>query len=244
MSDDIRDWAIANGIDVSPKGRLSGEVKRAYTEAHPDDESGPGDAETQSSEVRPDVAQTPAEPRSVASKLKRAVEHRQSKPKVKRTGPAKRVSAENVLSVVWTLLAGGVATAGFEGAGYIMTFQAPIAGAILEDAVKGTMVDKLLQPLARGADEVKLLNALLVPPLAAVMMQMNPAWAPKIMVQLRKAMADWLEVAGPKLEIIKERELKFEDKYGSQLDEILSGFLTSMGWGVAGAAGTETQDPS
>lgn len=33
----IREWAIGQGLTVSSRGRLSQEVKDAYTEAHPDE---------------------------------------------------------------------------------------------------------------------------------------------------------------------------------------------------------------
>ena len=44
--------------------------------------------------------------------------------------------------------------------------QAPMAGIALEDALRGTMVDKALQPFARAEDKAKAVGGLMLPPMA------------------------------------------------------------------------------
>jgi hypothetical protein len=75
-----------------------------------------------------------------------------------------RVPVDHLVAEFWALL-GGVAQRVDVPVGRCLSMQAPVAGLIMEDIVKGTMVDRALQPLARVEDKAKAAGALILPPL-------------------------------------------------------------------------------
>jgi hypothetical protein len=148
----------------------------------------------------------------------------------KKTVP--RVSTEDLLGSVW------------RGAAKLLTplpplqrtlrMQAPVAGSLLDDVVQGTIVDPLLQPLARLASQGKAVQALVGPPafVAAIMTeqmravqherQPNPIYMAIATEGLRSSLMAWMDVAGPKFEEAMEREALFEEKYGKRVDDMIA----------------------
>jgi hypothetical protein len=114
--------------------------------------------------------------------------------------------------------------------------QAPVAGDLLDDVIKGTIVDPLLQPLARLADQGKTVQALVGPPffVTAIMLHqqqrasMDPPQEPSPLVMavavegLRSSLMAWMDVAGPKFDAAMEREALFEAKYGQRVDDMIA----------------------
>jgi hypothetical protein len=88
-----------------------------------------------------------------------------------------------------------------------MDIQAPVAGMILDDMAKGTVVDRLAQPLARFAENSGEAWGLVGPPLlVAVIERIGPA--PALVEMLRDSLKEWIAVAGPAMARQRARERK------------------------------------
>jgi hypothetical protein len=227
----IREWARSKGMDLNDRGPIPKDVREAYqarendeaATAFPADDREPGPDTPPSEGVVKERA--PKVERSDLGSRARAVvkgartRKASSGAKSKRaTGP--RASVEAILTGVYGAFAGGVGRIN-PAVGYIMGVQAPVAGMLLEDSVKGTAVDRLLQPFAKNADRVKVGRALFGPPVLVAFMQANPDKAAFVMPLLRKMLADYIDLAGPKIVEIQQREAVFEEKYGAEIDKIL-----------------------
>lgn len=228
MSDDIREWAKTQGYDVGERGAIAADIRKAYqareekADAFPaEDSPGPDTPPvegtvTEVAPKQPTFADRVSDKISTAKKRTRTIK---SKPPAKAKGP--RVSIEGILTGAY---GAGAAIVGKvnPAVGFIMGVQAPVAGMLMEDSVKGTAVDKLLQPLAKNADRARVGRALLGPPVLVAAIQAQPDKAPFLIPILRKMLADYIDLAGPKIVEIQKREAQFEEKYGSEVDEILN----------------------
>ena len=252
---DIREWATENGYQVGAKGRIPGNVKDAYDAAHPgangtpapdypddDFESFFGDAESDSkppADTPPpeDTAETPPRRPRGSSKAKGARPSWLPGTK-KRTGRKKpahpRVSTENILGGIWR--GGAKLLTPLPPLQRTLRMQAPVAGMLLDDTVKDTFIDPLLQPLARIAAKGKEVQALVGPPafVSAIMAHqiqrasMDPPREPHPLFMaiategLRNSLMAWMDVSGPKFEEAMRHEAEFEAKYGSSVDDMIA----------------------
>jgi hypothetical protein len=259
---EVRHHAIGEG-KATARGKLSNAVITAWNTTHPDDPyepDPPRDGFTGNQPDYPDAdfdAQFPDVP-GEGDGLGDTGETRPSRPKSSRSrtgtggsgggvrsffrrGSSKsgakkktvpRVSTEDLLGSVW------------RGAAKLLTplpplqrtlrMQAPVAGSLLDDVVQGTIVDPLLQPLARLASQGKAVQALVGPPafVAAIMTeqmrsvqnerQPNPFYMAIATEGLRSSLMAWMDVAGPKFEEAMEREALFEEKYGKRVDDMIA----------------------
>jgi len=110
----------------------------------------------------------------------------------------------------------------------VLAVQAPVAGMVLEDALKNTAVDRLLQPLAGVQIGGEIALALIGPPLLVGALSVRPEMAPMLVPLLRRALRSWIDVAGPKLEEVAKTEKKFEEQYGTQIDDMIEFFLETV----------------
>jgi hypothetical protein len=214
---DIREWGIVNGWEVPPTGRLPRGLKAAYLEANGIEPLGPVDPNTIEQAPRVAVDRTPVQ--RAKGLLSR------SRPKAtakKRSHP--RVSTENILSAFWSGLAFAVKPISLPTAKALMS-EAPVAGMILDERLRGTFPDKLLQPLARMEDQGKAFGALLAPPMLTFLIDKFPQRTPYLLPLLRKSLMWHIEVVGPKMEEMAEREAEFEAKYGETVDTIINSFF-------------------
>lgn len=120
----------------------------------------------------------------------------------------------------------------------VLKVQSPVAGALMEDAVAGSMLDGLLQPIARVMGQGKVVAALAGPPIlvtagtlhmqraAAEGKPPNPVVMGVIYEGLRETLMVWMDVAGPKFEAALAREREFEARYGADVDGFIQ-FLFS-----------------
>jgi hypothetical protein len=111
-----------------------------------------------------------------------------------------------------------------------------VAGIPLNNIVQGTIVEPLLQPLARLASQGKTVQALAGPPVfvgAIMTHQMqcqnaeppaepNPLFMAIAVEGLRSSLMAWMDVAGPKFDLAMQREAEFETKYGQRVDDMIN----------------------
>lgn len=221
--DDIREWGSQNGWDVSGE-RLPAGLRSAYNNRDSTSyQDGLSDADTEGAGERPPVVVKP----TPAEKVRQAVE------RVRRSAPAKkaasraRVSVDKLVGGLWSGLAGIVSNYN-PPVSRVLAMQAPVAGMVIEDVVKGTLADRVLQPMARAADGGQTAMALLGPPMIMAAITARPDRAPQLVPLLRVALRSWVSVAGDKLEKIQQEETDFADKYGKQIDEMIEFFMEPM----------------
>jgi hypothetical protein len=250
----------ANGSS-SKRGKLSAAAIADWNTAHPDDPYEPGpprDSFTGNADDYPedgfdsffpevdgdgdglgDTGETPPKrPRSNSKRTPRGV--RGLFPRGAKKKPAgkkkPRVTTEDLLGSLW------------RGAAKLATplpplqrtlrVQAPVAGALLEDAVKGTVVDTVLQPFARFAAQGQTISAIVGPPVLVTALTMhlqmreaagqqpNPFFMTAGIEALRSSLMTWMDIAGPKFAEAMAREHEFEEKYGQPVDEMIHWLLS------------------
>ena len=241
---EVREWARGNGYDVNVKGSIPIAVQAAYDAAHPSGNgAGPAGPDYPDDDFESAFVDMPAELEETAPKpLPKGRGKAAStssrwrfgkKPTPKGKAKAKpRVSTEDLLGSVWRGLA-KMATP-LPPLHRTLRVQAPVAGLLLEDAVKGTVVDPWIQPVARLAQGGKVVSALLGPPVLVTAISMhlqqsaaqsrepNPLFLSVGTEALRGALMTWMEVAGPKFEVAMQREQEFESKYGKSVDDFMA----------------------
>lgn len=188
---DIREWAQANGVEISPKGPIPKAIREQfYAESGgaPDE-----DAPTATTEVGPggvvSVETTPGE------KPPRATKSRTKSPR----SMGARQSTETLFSGLWSIGAELLASSGMTPTARVIALQAPVAGAVLDREVRGTAVDKLAQPLARLTNKGSNIATLVALPLLVQVVTMRPELYPKLKPAMVSAMIKWYRVAGPEL---------------------------------------------
>jgi len=123
-------------------------------EGPPEPPAVPGQAEQRPRRVRP-----PRKP--LAERLRSAGGQGKGKGR-KKHHP--RVRVDGLISRGWEIL-GSVATRVDPPVGRCLILQAPIAGLVLEDVVRDTVIDRGLQPIARVEEKAELVASLVLPPL-------------------------------------------------------------------------------
>lgn len=240
MSDmDIRNWVRENRPDlkVGQRGRLSPDVKAVYDEAHRDEvqpvSSGNKDWEIHSDGTaifkemtepvlegapREDTGETPPKP-PAKKKLFRFGDA--EKPRTQH----KRVSTATVLSWMWGGMGTVIRNPNLAPVARTLQLQAPVAGEIADDMVKGTVVDKVLQPLARVSEKGEDLFALVGPPAIAMAICMQPELYPMLEPMMVEAIKSWVAIAGPRIRKAQQKEAKLiaemGEDYGESIREML-----------------------
>ena len=110
-----------------------------------------------------------------------------------------------------------------------LSFQAPVAGLVLEDTIKGTFVDKALQPVARAEEKGRKVIALVGPPLIVAALEAAqglPEDQRKIreaflVPMLRESMVLWVQIAGDKVEEKAARDAEL-GPVQEQVDNLLA----------------------
>lgn len=213
---DIRAWARENGIDIAERGRIPASVREAY-EAQ-DGEEDPEEDET-TVEVAPPAPAPAGVPSAPEATAGGKVPERAPKPPVKekrglfgkvkerKAGPRRRVSIENIVSGGWGLAAMAMMRSpNSVPVGRVLQFQAPVAGAIVDEAAKGTILDRVLQPLARAGESGEVVLALVGPPAITAAITAKPELYPALRPMLKMSMISWLRLAGPALKRQQRRE--------------------------------------
>jgi len=175
-----RAWLIDNGYDVPERGKLRPDLEDAWTAGHGDEWPSDEDldqvlAGEPEPVVRPEVApsrkrtrRTTSERRdSLVSRLVFGEGRKKQAPTRSRTRKVvhERVSLEKFTGRMYGL-AGKIFQPISPAAARCIDMQGPMAGVLLEDTLKNTMADRILQPLARAEDKLDVAFALMAPPVA------------------------------------------------------------------------------
>lgn len=258
-STEVRTWARGNGETLTDRGRIPARIVQGWNDAHADDPymaedrravpgavpDYPDDDFESAFAVMPadpgtdphgDEAMTEKQPRRPA---KKAAATRAGWFGRRKHGPKKRlprVSTDGIWGAVWRGVA-GIATP-LPPLQRTLRIQAPVAGVIIDGIVKDTVIDPLLQPLARLAGAGKAASALVGPPVFVTAITVygqscaargelpNPIVWQGLDEGLTQSLAAWFEVAGPEFEKALQREKDFEERHGKTI-QAMKEFLFS-----------------
>jgi len=186
---DVRAWLREQGHDVKERGAIPADLHALYDDAHqrpavipgavltddeyamgvteadfpPDDGGGPGDNSGNAGPAGGRSSSRERKPRTVKPAAPKGLRERvfggRAKPKHAR-GP--RVSLSDFAEETWSDLAWLAAPV--PPLAKILTIQAPYAGAVFDEQVKGTPLDGILQPVASYSGKWRALNGLAGPP--------------------------------------------------------------------------------
>lgn len=225
MSDDadIRAVLREHGYDPPARGRLSEDWLERHaeiiagtaegpdpdaTEADPPPDTAGSAQETPAAEQRP---RRPGRTRTRRQPLTDRLKGARGKAKPGRGGRAKpkhpRVPVDRLTGMLWEAL-GRMFTPISPPTGRCLQLQAPVAGLLMEDVVKGTMADRFVQPWARAEEKGKKVLAVAAPPMIVLALEQAQG-LPDAQRQVREAfllpmllesLMMWDDVAGEKIE--------------------------------------------
>lgn len=210
---EIREWADANSYACPPSGRIPKDVREAFNKAH---------GITAVAEAKPARVKETApkyEPQTVTGKIKGALSRPKTGAKPARKAKP-RVSVADLITGGWWLLSKAMEPVSGPMA-EMLKLEAPVAGMLLDDSVKGTLIDRALQPIARTEESGKVFAALGLPPILVMLIDKNPSMANSLLPMLRKSLQWHVELAGPKVQEMIQREMEFEANYGAAVDEMI-----------------------
>lgn len=240
----VREWCREQGIEVPERGKLNRRFHDQYREAHPgeqlgddqDDEQLGDDQDEQAPALRlvddeqlGDTGETTpriVRPKKPFNLFQRAAAASRTK------APKRRVSLETTCAAGWSILASAAAQAGQGPTSRVLAMQAPVAGVILEESLKGTLADKVLQPLARATATGSKVGALLGPPVLVSLLDRKPELAPQLIPMLRLALKQWVMTAGPAMKAAEKRQQKAMEALGldepDSLDQMIEGMIEAI----------------
>lgn len=120
----------------------------------------------------------------------------------------RRVPVDGLFSMAWGALGKLASSPATLPVGRVMTLQAPAAGMVLDDALKGSIIDRMAQPLARGAKRGEIVFGVVGPPLLVGAVCQRPELYEIVKPMLVEALKSWIVLSGPKIRKAREREKK------------------------------------
>ena len=225
---DIREWLRASGYDVADRGRIAAEQRAAFEAARSnsttpppaDDEDDdqddvfvvdmpqppPGGPQPRRLESVKDDTPAAEKPPQPPSRPRRGLFGGKPRDKAR---PRKRVSIENIVSSGWGLAAMALLRKPQSvPVARVLQMQAPVAGVIVDDLAKGTVIDRVLQPLARAGEKGETAFALIGPPVLVGAMTARPDLWPVLKPMLRMSLMSWAEISGPAMAAAERRAKK------------------------------------
>lgn len=258
---EIREWARAEGIAAPARGRVPQELREQHAAATGDSEGGdnaglslvkdegvpvpPETAPVRPSTVPPaDTGEVrPLRPGGGAPARGRFGRKRRPAAGGERP-PRKRVSIEEIAADGWALMATFLGSQGLVPTARVLDLQAPVAGAILEDTLRGTLADRLLQPIARNSGKAREISALLGPPVLVSILTVRPDLGERLLPTLKRQIRTWVLIAGPKLKAKERAEKKALEAMGvdspAALDREVEQMIASL-WAPPGMAGMQPE---
>ena len=260
-SQDIRVWLREHGHQVGDRGAIKRDLLDEYEAAHNGDGEGASTEEEAPLLIVPDDppvshADTPdaapsngaaprgeAAPRRTEGRRRRLMDR---KPKDPTKTPARRlprVSLENLIGSGWGLAAMALArNPNAVPVGRVMSMQAPVAGVVLDDVLKGTPVDRLLQPLARAGEKGEIVFALAGPPLITGAITAHPEWYPALRPMLKMSLMSWMAISAPAMRKAQQRAERMTGEFGvtdAELDGMIEALFSDVNLPTAASADEE-----
>lgn len=241
---DIRAWAKEAAVPVPARGKVPDAVRVQFMDANPGsdnpglspDEGVPahGYADAEPMPTRPQTA-AQGHPDEVAPTRAPSrfgsLSRRGGKSAPRTKTEHRRVSLESLASGAWTLLGQAASSRGLVPTGRALMLQAPVAGMILEDTLKGSVTDRILQPLARGGETAKELGALFGVPMLVTLITVKPQARDMAVPMLKGMMREWAIIAGPRIKAREKREKRALEQLGvdeTGLDEMVDGWIEAL----------------
>jgi len=252
-SAEMRAWGRDNGWTVSDKGPLSPRLKNAYNAAHNGEPDRPGqsdypagmsDQDFELAEaITPDddfPDETPprpvpkAGPSSIPTKLQERLRPGKTRGSRKTKAKRPRVSTAELIGSGWRI--GARLAQPLPPMYRTLRLQSVIAGPLLDDAVKDTMVDPFLQPLARLTKTGETVSALVAPNLAIGAMayhlnatkgEPNPVVMQVCQEMLRHGLIAMMKVGGDAFAHQLAQEREDEERYGGSVEMIMEWLLSA-----------------
>ena len=219
-SREIRAWLKDQGYEVPSGGPLSLEYRKLYNEAHTDSDIPEVGLMDHAPEVVEEVAPRVSEPdRPVLGRVMNRAKKATSGSRTRGKKVARK-SLASVISLGYEWLSVPAATLS-KPVSYMMAVQAPVVGEVLDGPIAGTILDKILQPIASVNEAMEPVNAVLTPLVGAFLLDRFPQHADKILPKMRNGLHAWAKVAGPHYEKIQAEEEVFEEKHGESIDKVL-----------------------
>jgi hypothetical protein len=257
---DVREWAKTQpdlADSIPDRGPLPRAMRARYDEAHatdPGDDGYPGDPDATQAAPPPAQATAPAERkprtgRQLASK--KTLRERilgPGKGKAGKKAKTPRMPIADAVEEIWSDLAWLAAPV--PPLQRMLYVQAPYAGVILEDTVRGTIIDPIVQPVVRNLEAIRAIDGLIGPPVFVTgitltggrVQVMNPDGSPQMakapdgtlqpitdfdartklmFIGLRHSLLQMTKVTGAQLEAVQARG---EDriKRGQQIDQLIA----------------------
>lgn len=136
---------------------------------------------------------------------------------VERKPKKRRTPTDGVWTTLWTILGVGLVRSGADvPVGNCLQFQAPVVGGIFDDAIKGTFIDTLVQPIAGSGDRLKKVSAVISMPVLVGIMERSPGAAATLEPILREVIREHLVAMAP---VVKARQ-KADTEYRKALTEL------------------------
>jgi hypothetical protein len=219
---DIRVWAAAQGLAVKPRGPIPVAVVEQWRSRQADATSAAAAEETAPVTFGGDSPET----RPVHTRPKTWFGERKKKDTPAGT-PPRRVSIENIVSYGWGMGAYMLAqNPRLLSMARVMDMQAPVAGIVVNDVAKGTIVDRALQPLARAGEKGEKAGGLLGPPIIVAAITLRPDLYPVLRPVLKLSMMSWLEISEPAMKKAQARAERFSEKFGNvDIDAMIDGLF-------------------
>jgi hypothetical protein len=196
-STDVREWLREQGLTPPARGRVPAPMQARYDAAHadagvtaadfPPDGGGDDGGEPAAAAAKPSAAADGSgerRPRTVKGGgattgrtgwrglFSRGGGGGQDRKKGGRRAP--RTSLADFAEETWQDAAWFFA--GMPPVARILGYQAPYAGVVFDQAVSGTPVDRVCQPLARHAESYRALNGLIGPPVLTALILAEGRW--------------------------------------------------------------------
>lgn len=207
---DIRAWLRENrpDLNVLPRGAIKASALEVYREANPRDDSREtpgaldGAGPEGSRETSAELENGETAPEAPAGRWKWS---RRAAPRMKRT-VHRRVPIDGLASMVWAGIGRLVATDELLPVARCMQLQAPAAGAVLDDALRGSVVDRMAQPIARASKRGEAVFGAAGPPILVALVCKRPELYPVVKPMLVEALKSWIVISGPKIRKMREKE--------------------------------------
>jgi hypothetical protein len=252
VSQDIRDWAAQNGIELNRRGPIPKAIHAQY-EADLNGHAGDGEEPLlilpPGGDFPPDGPPVDGEPpgpppapmEPVAETAPQApprarrggVLRRPAKPKEpgKARKPLPRVSTETLIGGTWTVLGSLAAKRRREliPMSRMMMWQSATVGIIADEQIKGTAADRFLQPFARAGEKGEAAAAIVGLPLITFAVTVRPELYPAAAPILEMLAATYLEISEPAMEKIQKRIERMESKLGgAQVKDLLASVFADV----------------